>query len=104
MTPALSGDYRAQVKRKSSPVDFEKSLGELEQLVERLEHGDVPLEDALKTFERGIVLTRECQGALKTAQQRVQILLQRDGARHLTEFAASEGADSADLDAADAQE
>ncbi len=104
MTPALPADYRAQVKRKSSPVDFEKSLAELEQLVEKLEHGDVPLEDALKTFERGVTLTRECQTALKTAQQRVDILLKRDGAPRLTEFAASEGADSAALPAADDDE
>jgi exodeoxyribonuclease VII small subunit len=58
-----------------TPVDFEASLAELEALVERLEQGDLPLDDALKSFERGVALTRQCQGALKAAQQKVEILL-----------------------------
>ena len=56
-------------------VNFEHALAELEALVERLEHGDLPLDDALKSFERGVALTRQCQGALKAAQQKVEILL-----------------------------
>jgi exodeoxyribonuclease VII small subunit len=56
-------------------VDFEAALAELEALVERLEQGDLPLDDALKSFERGVALTRQCQGALKAAQQKVEILL-----------------------------
>ena len=60
---------------EAPPVDFERSLAELEALVERLEHGDLPLDDALKSFERGVALTRQCQGALKAAQQKVEILL-----------------------------
>ncbi len=59
--------------------DFEKSLGELEALVQKLEQGDVPLEEALKTFERGVALTRACQTALRSAQQKVEILLSKDG-------------------------
>ena len=59
--------------------DFERSLSELEGLVERLERGDLPLEDALKTFERGVELTRHCQSSLKAAQQKVEILLKRSG-------------------------
>jgi exodeoxyribonuclease VII small subunit len=57
------------------PVDFEASLAELEALVARLEQGDLPLDEALKSFERGVALTRQCQGALKAAQQKVEILL-----------------------------
>jgi exodeoxyribonuclease VII small subunit len=57
------------------PVDFEASLAELEALVARLEQGDLPLDDALRSFERGVALTRQCQGALKAAQQKVEILL-----------------------------
>ena len=49
--------------------DFEQALGELEQLVERLERGDLPLDEALKTFERGVVLNRHCQSSLKAAQR-----------------------------------
>ena len=59
--------------------DFEQALAELEALVERLERGDLPLDEALKTFERGVELTRHCQGSLKAAQQRVDILLKRNG-------------------------
>lgn len=57
--------------------DFEQALAELEGLVERLESGDLPLDEALQTFERGVALTRQCQGALKSAQQKVEILLKR---------------------------
>jgi exodeoxyribonuclease VII small subunit len=64
--------------RDSKPPEFEQSLQELERLVERLERGDLPLEEALKSFERGIELTRHCQSALRAAQQRVEILLRRN--------------------------
>ena len=46
-------------------LDFEKALAELEALVARMEKGDLPLEQALESFERGIELTRLCQSALK---------------------------------------
>ena len=61
--------------KKGKTIDFEQALGELEALVEKLEHGDLPLEEALKQFERGIELTRGCQASLKQAEQRVEILL-----------------------------
>jgi exodeoxyribonuclease VII small subunit len=60
-------------------IDFEKSLTELEQIVERLEQGELSLEDSLKQFERGIELTRQCQTALGKAEQRVEILMRRPG-------------------------
>jgi exodeoxyribonuclease VII small subunit len=66
--------------------DFEKSLTELEALVARLEQGDVPLEEALKTFERGVALTRQCQTALRTAQQKVEVLLTRNGEESIESF------------------
>lgn len=56
-------------------VDLEKALAELEQIVEQLESGDLPLEKSLKQFERGVKLSRECQAALKDAEQRVQQLM-----------------------------
>lgn len=55
--------------------DFEHSIEALEALVERLEKGDLPLEEALKQFEQGVALTRSCQAALKKAEQKVEILL-----------------------------
>lgn len=70
----------------SKSPDFERALDELEKLVERLERGDLPLDEALKTFERGIELTRYCQSALKSAQQKVEILLQRNGQAELAPF------------------
>ena len=56
-------------------LDLEKALSELEEIVEQLEAGDLPLEKSLKQFERGVRLSRECQSALKDAEQRVQILM-----------------------------
>ena len=56
---------------------LEKSLEELEALVTKLEGGDLPLEQALKEFERGVKLTRQCQAALHEAEQKVEILLKR---------------------------
>lgn len=79
-------------RAKRSP-DFEKSLQELESLVERLERGDLPLEEALKAFERGVALTRECQTALAAAQRRIEILRTRDGEETLEAF---EGTDDED--------
>ena len=69
---------------------FEQSLAELEQLVQRLEGGDLPLDEALKTFERGIELTRHCQSSLKAARQKVDILLKRSGQMEVEPFSASE--------------
>ncbi|MBO3276871.1 exodeoxyribonuclease VII small subunit [Pseudomonas schmalbachii] len=65
--------------RKKASLDFEQSLAELQTLVERLESGELSLEDSLGAFEQGIRLTRECQTALSQAEQKVQILLERDG-------------------------
>jgi exodeoxyribonuclease VII small subunit len=76
----------ARVKTKPKLPDFEQSLSELEALVAKLEQGDVPLEDALKTFERGVALTRQCQTALRTAQQKVEVLLTRNGDESIEPF------------------
>ena len=70
--------------------DFEQSLSELEALVAKLEQGDVPLEQALKTFERGVALTRQCQTALRNAQQKVEVLLTRNGAETIESFSDAE--------------
>ena len=63
--------------KKSYP--FEESLAKLENLVEKMEAGDLSLEDSLKTFEEGIKLTRECQQALKQAEQKVNLLIEKSG-------------------------
>lgn len=62
----------------TSIADFEKSLDELESLVRNLEQGELSLEQSLTAFERGVKLTRACQQALKSAEQRVEQLVQTD--------------------------
>ena len=67
-------------KSESAPVpDFEKALTELEEIVSTLEKGDLSLEAALKHFERGISLTRQCQTALKQAELKVEKLSEKSG-------------------------
>ncbi|MBT8422876.1 MAG: exodeoxyribonuclease VII small subunit [Gammaproteobacteria bacterium] len=61
-------------KKKSAP-NLEKSMAQLEDIVQQLEEGDIPLEKALQHFEKGIKLSRECQQALDSAEQRVKVLL-----------------------------
>jgi exodeoxyribonuclease VII small subunit len=68
------------------PIDFEASMRDLEEIVERLEHGDLPLEESLAAFERGVMLTRSCQAALKEAEQKVEILLKKAGALTVADF------------------
>jgi exodeoxyribonuclease VII small subunit len=62
-------------KKDQSLAKLEDTLVELEQLVARLEEGELPLDKALKEFERGIKLTRQCQSVLKDAEQKISILL-----------------------------
>ena len=67
-------------------IDLEKSLSELEAIVEELESGDLPLEKAMQKFEQGIKLTRGCQSALKDAEQKVEILMKSAGGENLQPF------------------
>ena len=66
-------------KKTPEKPDFEASLKELEALVETMEKGDLSLEDSLSHFERGVQLSRTCQQALKDAEQKVEILMQKSG-------------------------
>lgn len=63
----------------SQPPDFERSLAELEAIVDKLEAGDLSLDESLKQFERGVQLTRVCQTALKQAEHKVEILTRKSG-------------------------
>lgn len=72
--------------RKTSLKNFETKLSELEQLVENLESGELDLEDALTQFEKGIKMTRECQTALASAEQRVKVLVEKNGESQLIDF------------------
>ena len=73
-------------KKKQASFDFEKALEELEELVSSMEDGKLSLEDSLQAFEKGIKLTRECQAALKKAEQKVQILINENGDTEEMEF------------------
>jgi exodeoxyribonuclease VII small subunit len=72
-------------KQQKAP-DFETALAELEALVEKMEQGDLSLDDSLQQFERGVQLTRSCQQALRAAEQKVQVLLEKDGQESLEPF------------------
>lgn len=77
-------------KRTTKTPDFETALTELEALVEKMEQGELSLDESLQQFERGVQLTRSCQQALKAAEQKVQILLEKDGQSVLEPFADDE--------------
>jgi exodeoxyribonuclease VII small subunit len=81
----LGALYNGAMSTKKN-VNLEKSLADLEDIVEELESGDLPLENAMKKFEDGIKLTRACQTALKEAEQKVEILLKSAGGDELDDF------------------
>lgn len=72
--------------KKQNEINFEQSLQELESLVEKMEAGNLSLEESLKYFERGVALTRNCQKALAEAEQKVRILLEKNGKEQLQDF------------------
>ena len=76
-------DHSAPQTATAGPAlpDFEASMDELEQIVERLEAGELSLEQSLGDFERGVHLTRACQQALQQAELRVQQLVEADAAQ-----------------------
>ncbi|EGL55980.1 exonuclease VII small subunit [Methylophaga aminisulfidivorans MP] len=71
---------------KQKKLDYEAAVKELEALVERLEEGDISLEESLKLYERGVLLTRDCQESLQAAEQKVQMLLQQSGQSNMVDF------------------
>lgn len=72
--------------KKPENMLYEEAISELSQIVNHLEEGDLPLEDALKQFERGISLARSNNQKLQNAQQQVKILMQQDSDSPLQEF------------------
>jgi exodeoxyribonuclease VII, small subunit len=79
--------------KKTESLSFDAALGELEQIVQQLEQGDLPLESALKQFERGIQLARVSKQKLEQAEQQVQILLQQNGQEKLVPFSSEQPSD-----------
>jgi len=74
-------------KSKEKNLDFEKSLAKLENIIEALEDGDLPLNESIKTFEEGVRLTKHCQELLTKAELKIQKLLEKDdGTLDLEDF------------------
>jgi exodeoxyribonuclease VII small subunit len=76
--------------KKPENMTYEATIEELDSLVNQLEQGDLALDEALKTFERGIALARAGQAKLSEAEQRVQILLSASDDAALDEFSPSQ--------------
>ena len=66
-------------ENKKNDFNFEEKLRELEQLVTRMEDGDLGLEESLAAFENGVKLVRDCQQALEAAEQKVKVLTSAEG-------------------------
>jgi len=62
----------------SSKFDFNKGLSELEEIIGKMESGNLSLEESLKYFEKGIKLHRQCHSALSSAEQRISVLSEED--------------------------
>ncbi len=73
-------------KQKKTTLTFEQALAELEALVTTMEQGELSLEESLKSFERGVELTRTCQQALKEAEQKIEILTRKSPDAELEPF------------------
>ena len=74
-------------KSKEKSLDFEKSIAKLENIIEALEDGDLPLNESIKTFEEGVKLTKHCQDLLSKAELKIQKLLEKDdGTLDLEDF------------------
>ena len=65
-------------------LTFEEAMAELDELVSRMEDGELSLDDSLKAFERGVMLTRKCQEALSQAELRVKTLTDADTLEELS--------------------
>ena len=92
--PARPSAPPAAAATAAEPFDFERAMADLEGVVAQLEQGDVPLEEALTAFERGVALTRACQQALTAAEQKVEVLLARPDGSHATAPFAAAGNDA----------
>jgi len=73
-------------KKKLENMTFEESLNELDTIVQSLEQGELSLEESMSLFERGLNLSQLSQVKLKAAEQKVNILLDKNGSSELTDF------------------
>lgn len=73
-------------KKKLENLSFEESLNELDTIVQSLEQGDLDLEESMSLFERGLTLSKLSQNKLQAAEQKVKILLEKNGEQKLHDF------------------
>jgi exodeoxyribonuclease VII small subunit len=71
----MPGENKTESVDAMKDKSFEVAMAELEELVTKMEQGDLPLDDSLKLFEEGVALTRYCQETLKQAEQKVKMLM-----------------------------
>lgn len=75
----------AQSKTKRKKIEnFEEAMKRLEEIVEKLEKGDLPLEEAMEAFTEGVGLVRLCHEKLEEAEKKVQMLVQGEDGRWIT--------------------
>lgn len=82
----MSSTRKTNSKQSVKTVDFEQSLSKLNQIVEKMENGQLTLEAALAHFEEGITLIKQCQTALTQAEQKIQVLTQKGSKKTLVDF------------------
>lgn len=71
---------------KQPQIQFEAAISELNDLIEKMEQGKGTLEESLANFEKGVQLTRVCQQAIKEAEQKIQVLVEKNGQVSLEPF------------------
>lgn len=79
MTEKAPSKAKISKPKADAGFNFECSIEQLETLVAAMEDGELSLEDSLEAFEKGVKLTRECQSALRQAEQKVQVLMDESG-------------------------
>ncbi len=77
-------------------ADFERKLTDLESVVERLEQGDLPLEESVRLFEEGMKLSQSCKQELDAAEGRVEVLIEQAGGKLKTQELEVESEDGED--------
>ncbi len=84
-------------KKKLENLSFEESLNELDTIVQNLEQGELSLEESMALFERGLNLSQVSQTKLQDAEQKIKILLKKNGQAELSDFALSSNDNSSDV-------
>lgn len=98
----LPPDFLMATAKKEKTPDFEKLLGELDKIVNRMEQGDQSLDQTMKDFERGMELSEACQKSLDAAQQKVDKLVRKHGDLVLESVSPEEGEEDEDAEYEDA--